>query len=191
MANARERLLESLTISLKRNRKISLILLIPTIFLILWTVLLFVSPLTQAPGTVYLGNEGKVNIADNADYINTHITNPVARGVYLTGDIMCHQHANRSFFIGGNQMPFCARCVGIFLGLTIGMIIGLFFEVRVGIGLYLLALIPMVLDGGLQLVSSYESTNFIRLLTGLLVGTFTSLVLCYIYYDSRRLPSGK
>ncbi len=191
MATARERLLESLKISLKRNRRMSIILLIPTIVLIFWTLLLVISPLTQPPGTIYLGNEGKVNIPDNADYINSHVTNPVARGVYLIGDIMCHQHANRSFFIGGNQMPFCARCFGIFLGLTIGMIIGLLFEVKVGIGLYILTLVPMVLDGGLQLVTSYESTNLIRLLTGLLVGAFTSLVLCYIYYDSRRQPSRK
>jgi len=132
---------------------------------------------------------GKVNIPDNADYINSHITNPVARGVYLIGDIMCHQHADRSFFIRGNQMPFCARCAGIFLGLAIGMVIGVLFKVRIGIGLYILTLLPMVLDGGIQLITSYESTNLIRLLTGLLVGTFTSLVLCYIYYDSRETPS--
>jgi len=191
MGSVLARLLESLTFKIERNKKTSLILLIPTIFLIIWSLLIIVSPLTQPPGTIYLGNGGKVNIADNAEYINSHITNPIARGVYLIGDIMCHQHADRSYFIGGNQMPFCARCTGIFLGLTIGMIIGTIFKVKIGVGLYILTLLPMALDGVIQLLTPYESTNLVRLLTGLLVGTFTSLVLCYIYYDTHDSTSRK
>jgi uncharacterized membrane protein len=189
MASVWARLSESLTLKLEKNDRISYVLLIPALLLVVWSLLLFVSPLTQAPGTIYLGNEGKVNVADNADYINSHITNPVARGVYLIGDIMCHQHADRSYFIGGNQMPFCARCTGIFLGLTIGMVIGTIFRVKVGVGLYILTLLPMVLDGSIQLITPYESTNIVRFLTGLLVGVFTSLVLCYIYYDAHGSPS--
>jgi len=189
MASVWARLSESLTLKLEKNDRISYVLLIPALLLVVWSLLLFVSPLTQAPGTIYLGNEGKVNVADNAEYINSHITNPVARGVYLIGDIMCHQHADRSYFIGGNQMPFCARCTGIFLGLTIGMVIGTIFRVKVGVGLYILTLLPMVLDGSIQLITPYESTNIVRFLTGLLVGVFTSLVLCYIYYDAHGSPS--
>ncbi len=183
MENVKERLLESLTIDIKKKEKISVLLLLPAIFALVWALLLFLSPLLLPSNSVYLGNEGKVSIMDNAPYINSHISNPFIRGIYLIGDVMCHQHANRSFFINGNQMPFCARCTGIFLGLAFGAFVGALFRVRVGTLFYLFIILLMGVDGFLQLVSSYESTNFIRIVTGNLVGTFTSMVFYYIYYD--------
>lgn len=185
MENARGQLLESLTIDLKRNEKLNWHLFVPAILLLIWVILLFLSPLLIAPNTIYLGNNGKVSVMDNESYINSHIHNPIFRAVYLVGDFMCHQHADRSFFINGNQMPFCARCTGIFLGMAFGAFVGSFFRVRIGLGLYILIILPMGIDGVLQLLTPYESTNLIRIITGMLVGTFTSMVFYYIYYDSR------
>ena len=189
MENVRARLLDSLTLELRRNHKFNFWPTLFTILALIWVALLFIAPLLEPPNSIYLGNEGKVNIMDNKDYIEENVHNPLARAVYLSGDFMCHQHANRSFFIHGNQMPYCARCVGMFLGLAFGALVGLLFRVRVGVFLYLLILLPMALDGGLQLVTSYESTNLIRIVTGTLVGTFTSLVFYYIYYDVQEVPS--
>ena len=183
MENVKERLLESLTIDIKKKEKISIILLLPAIFALVWALLLFLSPMLLPSNSVYLGNEGRVGIMDNAPYINTHISNSFIRRVYLVGDFMCHQHANRSFFINGNQMPFCARCTGIYMGLAFGAFVGAFFRVRVGTFFYFLIVLIMGVDGFLQLLTSYESTNFIRVVTGNLVGTFSSMVFYYIYYD--------
>lgn len=36
--------------------------------------------------------------------------------VYAAGSLICHQRPERSFTIGGVQMPVCARCIGIYLG---------------------------------------------------------------------------
>ncbi len=181
---SKEQLLETFTCELTKKNKLRVLSFVPFAIAFLWVLLLFISPLTQPPGTIYLGNDGKVSIMDNSDYINSHIENPVARAVYLSGDFMCHQHADRSFFINGNQMPYCARCTGIFLGLAFGALIGTIYRTRIGFGLYLLTIVPLGIDGVLQLLTPYESTNLIRILTGTLVGTFTSIVFASVYYDT-------
>jgi len=187
--NVRERLLEALTIDLKRNHQFHFWPTLLTLLALVWILLLFLAPLMEPPNSVYLGNDGKVNVMDNKGYIEAHIHNSLARAVYLLGDFMCHQHADRSFFINGNQMPYCARCTGMFLGLAFGALIGLFFRVRIGILLYFLVVLPMGLDGFIQLLTSYESTNLIRIITGTLTGTFTSFVFYYIYYDIQDVSS--
>jgi len=34
--------------------------------------------------------------------------------VYATGSFVCHQRPERSFSLGGRQMPVCARCAGLY-----------------------------------------------------------------------------
>ena len=126
---------------------------------------------------------------------------PYAAFVYGFGDLNCHNKAERSWEINGNQMPVCVRDVGIFLGLAIG---GFLFS-RKGLNrwtirdsflsllpdtymesvyknnrrtLAVLAIagifvLPMAIDGFTQmLVNSYESTAILRLLTGAPFGLF-------------------
>ncbi len=187
MKISREQLLESLTAEFHKKDKISPLAFLPFIFTFIWILLLFLSPLLLPPGTVYLGNEGKVGIMDNSGYINSHISNPFIRGIYLSGDYMCHQHSDRSFFINGNQMPYCARCTGMYLGLSFGFLVGALYRVRVGFSLYILMVIPLALDGMIQLLTPYQSTNLSRIITGNLAGTFSSLIFAYVYYDSLQL----
>jgi len=124
--------------------------------------------------------------------------NPYYAFVYAFGDFNCHQKHERSWVINGNQMPVCARDVGIFFGLALG---GLVFSRR-GLnrwtirdsfltlfpdsftsrfyikdqrllamwGTGILFCLPVVLDGGIQAISSYESNNILRVLTGLPFG---------------------
>ena len=53
--------------------------------------------------------------------------NPVFGLVYAFGDINCHQKHDRSWKINENQMPVCARDIGIFMGFFMG---SLFFRMR-------------------------------------------------------------
>jgi len=39
-----------------------------------------------------------------------------AATIYGIGAWICHQHADRSFYLWAMQMPVCARCTGIYLG---------------------------------------------------------------------------
>lgn len=38
------------------------------------------------------------------------------------GFAICHQIPERSFFLGGHQLPLCARCTGTFLGAVVGLV---------------------------------------------------------------------
>jgi uncharacterized membrane protein len=44
---------------------------------------------------------------------------PLALAVYLSGAVVCHQIADRSFRLWSHQMPVCARCTGIYVGAAI------------------------------------------------------------------------
>ena len=79
----------------------------------------------------------------------------------------CHQMPERSFFFGEYQFPLCARCTGIVIGHVIGIIVSVFCRVSL---LSLLLTIPLMIDGIMQELTSYESTNRRRLFTGILYG---------------------
>lgn len=80
----------------------------------------------------------------------------------------CHKRPERSFFVKGYQMPVCARCEGELIGILISLIAIWFM--RPSILLLVILMVPMVLDGLIQTLTKYESTNGRRLTTGILFG---------------------
>lgn len=80
----------------------------------------------------------------------------------------CHCREDRSFHIRGVRLPLCARCTGELVGILLCLLSAPFFLPPVPLALGLL--VPMVLDGGLQALTPYESGNLRRLVTGLLFG---------------------
>ncbi len=124
--------------------------------------------------------------------------NPVFGLVYAFGDINCHQKHDRSWEINENQMPVCTRDVGIFMGFFIGSLffrlrgynrwtvrdsfLSVFDDasiesvyindgrLRLMILFLALGIVPMAMDGFTQLLTVYESTNIIRVITGFMAG---------------------
>jgi uncharacterized membrane protein len=143
------------------------------IFLI-FTSLVFLAPFTLAPGQV-TDLSGKVGTIDNQAQIDQ--MNPFAAAIYWFGDGNCHQIASRSYYLNGNEMPFCSRDIGVFIGLVVGMGLVLIARPKVRVLIPLLGLIPIAIDGGLQLLTSYESSNILRLATGLLAGVSVALLV--------------
>lgn len=80
----------------------------------------------------------------------------------------CHCRDDRSFHYHGKKFPICARCTGELAGILFSLIGSFFFLPPVVLTLGLM--IPMVLDGLIQLKTAYESTNFRRFVTGFLFG---------------------
>ena len=80
----------------------------------------------------------------------------------------CHCRSDRSFHYNGHQFPLCARCTGELIGIIFSMILFWFWKPSIIISFFML--IPLILDGVIQRLSSYESTNFKRLITGSLFG---------------------
>ena len=98
----------------------------------------------------------------------------------------------------GYKLPICSRDIGLYLGMFLSALIyskiRSIKETRVYPPIFfVLALVPMGLDGTIQLVSEfgvlpfvYESTNIVRIITGLIAGsaaTFYALpiLMGYVY----------
>lgn len=80
----------------------------------------------------------------------------------------CHCRDDRSFHYKGVKFPVCARCTGELAGIIVSLISVFFF--RCSWWASLLLLVPMILDGFVQLLTKYESTNIRRFVTGFLFG---------------------
>lgn len=95
---------------------------------------------------------------------------------------VCHQIASHSFYIGGHQLPLCARCSGIYLGAFASFVL-LVARRGKAVGMparHMLVILAvffgaMAVDGinsTLQALGSpiWDTTNLLRLFTGSLAG---------------------
>ena len=89
----------------------------------------------------------------------------------------CHCRDDRSFIYHGRKFPVCARCTGELIGILAGILCSFFWLPSVPLAVILL--LPMIIDGFLQLKTAYESTNLRRVITGFLFG-FGLLALFFI-----------
>ena len=139
-----------------------------------WALLILTSPLLLDEGET--GDlSGSVGIYDNKEVIQD--MNPINKMVYYLGDLNCHQLSDRSYEYNENQMPFCARDVGIFVGLALGFIFAIGRKIELTLPLVILSLVPIGLDGTIQLFTDYESTNIKRIVTGMIAGFVTGIAL--------------
>ena len=161
----------------KRARSSKIIILVFFIAFFIWALLQFLAPLALPSDSVD-NLTGVTGISDNEHVIDDM---PVPWNfVYSSGDSMCHQRAERSFFINGNQMPFCSRCTSIWLGLAIGMGFMIFYKIQLDekfVFILIAGIIPMGIDGVGQLFGYWESTNLTRVITGLTVGIICGIAI--------------
>jgi uncharacterized membrane protein len=100
------------------------------------------------------------------------------------GSLVCHQRPDRTLWIGGHYLPVCARDTGAFVGLLLGYIMLLFLRRKEAKGppnLYvsLVMMLPLWVDSFGQLFGFWTSTNYLRLITGLLFGAALAPMLVY------------
>ena len=89
----------------------------------------------------------------------------------------CHQKPERSFFLYGYQFPLCARCTGVFIGYVCSFFLFVFGFSIPNI-VCILLLLPLVLDGMIQLFFYIMSNNTRRFITGTLFGIgFVQLII--------------
>jgi uncharacterized membrane protein len=152
----------------------------------LWVTLSITAPL-MVPSDTLLDLTGTVGMRENdAQFESLSV---VPRTMYIIGDLECHQIAERSFFLNGNQMPFCSRDLGLFIGLMVGFGIATFISIQVNPVLLILGMLPLGLDGGIQMVTEYESTNALRMATGVLAGVSLALLLALFIVALKDDPS--
>ncbi|HLA46362.1 MAG TPA: DUF2085 domain-containing protein [Thermoplasmata archaeon] len=172
---------------------------------VVWTVSMFIAPLTIAPGT-FAYTMGGANVIDHWDLYAKPSFNWYAKVIYPVGDAQCHQLWYRSLWINGNQMPIDARMTSLYIFGIFGLLWSMMtpaavtasegianaFPLRIRVWarrigdvkfaslVILLGLLPVAVDGFTQLFSAYtqyESTNLIRVITGIPGGIVTGLLL--------------
>jgi uncharacterized membrane protein len=87
--------------------------------------------------------------------------------------MMCHGLERRCLELFDVPMPICARCVGIYLGMLAGValfVIVPFLRERMMRNMSIAAVVPLAIDGLTQLAGWRESTNSLRMATGLIAG---------------------
>jgi uncharacterized membrane protein len=81
----------------------------------------------------------------------------------------CHRSPKRSFFWKNQQFPVCARCTGIYIGfLTFPFFILGYIHINTLLSIAII--FPTIIDGLTQAYLNRESTNFLRISTGLFAG---------------------
>lgn len=96
---------------------------------------------------------------------------------------VCHQQADRSFWIAGQPMAVCARCAGIYGMFTAGWILVPFFAAKIQFSkkedTKFLAIIFLlnVIDVIGNLLGIWQNTLISRLLAGSLLGFATAICI--------------
>lgn len=95
---------------------------------------------------------------------------------YLCFKLICHQIPERSYFIFDHQMPVCVRCLGIYTGLPIGLIIYPLFKrlnntILPPFKYMWIFFAPILIDGTAQTFHFYSSSHYIRLFTGIWISS--------------------
>ncbi len=177
------------------------------------SVAIVAAPLTIPHGTVS-GLYGRANIVDFASLWAT--LPPVQGAVYYLGDVECHQISSRTIYLNGNEMPVCSRDASLFLFFSVGLMIAAVVKPDFAVSRMLLRLFParmrgplekgnrpiyfvlllailfvgpLAADAGMQLITSYESTNPLRFLTGIPSGIFLGLIIGLMVQSLQFMPT--
>ena len=162
---------------MERRQKSSKAIIFFFVLFLLWAILQFLAPIFL-PSNSVKDLSGMVGLSDNEEVIGKM---PFPWNfVYSAGDRLCHQKAERSFFINGNEMPFCSRCTAIWLGLAIGLGFIILYTIQLNekfLFVIIIGIVPIGIDGVGQLLGFWESTNLIRLITGLMAGIVCGIAI--------------
>ena len=98
---------------------------------------------------------------------------------------ICHQYPSRCLYVFGSNMGLCARCFSIYLSILISSVFYLFLDINLkGYSRLIMASIlitPLIVDGITQHLHLQTSTNFVRVITGLMAGLGISNILVPYY----------
>lgn len=133
---------------------------------------------------------------------------PLAAVMYGIGGFICHQIPERSFHLGGLQIPVCARCLGIYAGfaVTAGVHIAATsfpgspesraLSPSAARWVFAGGALPTAVGLGLEWGSVWSGSNITRAIAGITLGAGVALVVmsavATLHYNScqRRRPTG-
>jgi uncharacterized membrane protein len=175
----------------KRGRHSRVLILLVFVPFLVFSALQFITPYAIQKGVIN-DLSGLTYITDNKGKIKD-LGFPWTN-IYQVGDAFCHQRADRSFIINDNQMPFCARCTAILIGITMGIAFMIFFKIDLDTRFFyliLIGIIPIGIDGIGQLFGLWESNNLLRAITGLLIGFICGIAISVIIDEFKQIIKKK
>jgi len=142
------------------------------------------APLFLAPDTVDFGENGLSGKIDFEEERRNASMTGFIYWLYWEGDMNHHQKASRSYFVNGNEMPQDTRDLGIYAGIAVALAWSTRRMYRIKAWGLLLGLVPIGLDGGVQLLTNFVTINPFRVFTGFLCGITVGFAFASIYFDS-------
>lgn len=108
-------------------------------------------------------------------YLLTHGYAAAAFTVQSGYALICHQRPERTFSLFGGHIAVCARCLGIYLGAAIGLLLRT--TRQQAMSLLILAGAFNLLDGLTELVGLHGNWLAVRFVLGLALGTAGALLI--------------
>jgi uncharacterized membrane protein len=155
------------------NRKITVIYIATLIGTILWIGALFYAP-----------------------YLKKN-SSPLSGFLYVVFSPTCHQIPSRCFYAFGHPLAVCARCLGVYSGFLLGMVI---FPLTKGfskismpkVKTLIILSIPILIDVTGNLLGLWASSDWVRLATGIvwaIILPFYFLAGITDYFLHKRKPT--
>ena len=116
-------------------------------------------------GLMFLFSIARPVMGDSGDFID-----PVLSAT-------CHRLTSSCLTLPWGISGLCARCTAFWLGLAAGVVLMYSHIRKIPFWTGFPLLLPLIADGLLQFHSSYESCNFVRLVTGLAAGSGISVII--------------
>jgi len=113
--------------------------------------------------------------------------------LFPVGHFICHQRPERSFFIGGQQLPVCARCTGLYLGAALAIPFGISAAIaassRRNRRILLVAALPTLITWTLEFAGIVPFSNVARFVCALPLG-FVAAWLIFSVVGPRTSAAG-
>jgi len=113
-----------------------------------------------------------------------------AAAVYAAGSHICHQRPERSFHVGGRQMPVCARCTGLYVsaaaGAPIAILLAASLSARRARWMLAAAAAPTLITWSLEYTGVAHFSNAIRAACALPLGLAAAWLVISTLRDTMR-----
>lgn len=113
--------------------------------------------------------------AISGPWLQTHPHFALALALQRGFALVCHQRPERSFWLFGAPVAVCARCLGIYIGAAIGLLLRTSRQLALRILIVVAAI--NALDAAAELAGLHGNWMFVRFLLGLLLGAAGALLI--------------
>ena len=98
----------------------------------------------------------------------------------------CHQNPSRSSWILSYPMALCCRCLGFYFGTAVSSLIILIKGWEISFKKFMMLFFVVFADIMLNYLYKINTGNYIRFLTGIIMGFLSTALICFVYRLKRR-----